>query len=106
MGNNIKLLTMGYNPHCRSCQVITTMGTYIIVGIYEKSGTDFIKGDYYVYDLLRNDLSIKVYENNFISPYINKDIVDMAFHKAIQNYSSLIDNFIKLSGKYKNIMKG
>ncbi len=106
MVNKIKLLTMGYNPHCRSCQIVTITGTYIIVGIYEKSGTDFIKGDYYVYDLLRNDLSIKVYENNFISPYINKDIVDMAFHKAIQNYSSLIDNFIKLSGKYKNIMKG
>lgn len=103
MENNIKLLTVGYNPHCRSCQVITTVGTYIIVGIYEKSGTDFIKANYYVYDLLRSDLSIKVYTNNFVSPYINKDIVDMAFYKAIQNYSSLIDNFIMLSAKYKKI---
>ena len=103
MENNIKLLTVGYNPHCRSCQIITTIGTFIIVGIYEKAGTDFIKSDYYVYDLLRSDLSIKVYTNNFVSPYINKDIVDMAFYKAIQNYSSLIDNFIMLSAKYKKI---
>lgn len=103
MANNIKLLTMGYNPHCRSCQLMTTIGTFIIVGIYEKSGADFIKADYFVYDLLRTDLSIKVYTNDFVSPYINKDIVDMAFHKAIQNYSSLIDNYIKLSGKYKKL---
>ena len=84
---------MGYNPHCRSCQVITTVGTYIIVGLYTKIGLNGIKANYYVMDSYNQSMCIKVYSEILMSEYINGEIIDMAFHKGMQKYMKYIETY-------------
>ena len=93
MANKIKLLTMGYNPHCRSCEIATNVGTYMIVGIYTKVGLNGIKGNYYVMDSYNQSMCIKVYSEIVMSEYINSEIIDMAFHKGMQRYMKYIENY-------------
>ena len=93
MVNKIKLLTMGYNSHCRSCELSTTVGTYIIVGLYEKAGLNGIKANYYVMDSYNQSMCIRVYSEIIMSEYINSEIVDMAFHKGMQRYMKYIENY-------------
>ena len=84
---------MGYNPHCRSCEVATTVGTYIIVGLYTKVGFNGIKGNYYVMDSYNQSMCIKVYSEILMSEYINSEIIDMAFHKSMERYMKYIENY-------------
>lgn len=93
MVNKIKLLTMGYNPHCRSCEIATTVGTYIIIGLYAKSGLNGIKANYYVMDSYNQNLCIKVHSEILMSDYINSEIIDMAFHKGMQRYIKYIEKY-------------
>ena len=84
---------MGYNSHCRSCELSTTVGTYIIVGLYEKAGLNGIKANYYVMDSYNQSMCIRVYSEIVRSEYINSEIVDMAFHKGMQRYMKYIENY-------------
>ena len=100
MINNIKLLTMGYNPHCRSCEIATTVGTYTIIGIYKKVGLNCIKANYYVMDSHNQSMCIKVYSEILMSEYINSEIIDMAFHKGMQRYMKYIEKYYEEVKKF------
>lgn len=101
MENKIRLLEIKHKPHYRSCEVSTTVGTYKIIGFYEKTGLNGVLAHYYAMDIYNPNLCIKVHSEIVISEHINSEIIDIIFHKGMQKYMKYIENYCVEVKKYE-----
>ena len=94
---------MGLTPHCRGCEIITNIGTYMILGVFTKVGIDKVQIEYLVNSSKLPNLYIKCKIDCIDSEYLNSDITDMAFMKGIKDYNNIIMQYEK---NYNKSMKG
>lgn len=94
---------MGLNLHCRGCEIVTNVGTYMILGVFIKVGINKVQIEYLVNSGKLPNVYIKCKAECIDSEYLNSDITDMAFMKGIKDYSNIIMQYEK---NYNRSMKG